>query len=238
MKKIALLATVVAALFTSCSESGEYEFHQTYFTPQEPNGKILYADQVSDSTRVISYDPWTASAYFNNGTDAWFSITPTECNFTAGEQFASMRINIQGAVNNTGKIRSGHIVVKSYDTVGMLVRQTTWLNIIRPFGEVENYDATGNLLPEEDRKMTFAGSTIATENQFEIEFAVYADGATLSSDAEWLVPETTTFNAGKHVVAIVAQENLATQPRTATLTLTSNGISTPITITQAKTNKQ
>lgn len=237
MKKIGILATFVVALFTSCSES-EYEFHQTYFTPQEPNGKILYADQVSDSTRVISYDPWTASTYFNTGTDAWFSITPTECNFKAGEQFASMRVNIQGSVNNTGKIRSGHIVVKSYDTVGMPVKQTTWLNIIRPFGEVEKYDATGNLLPEENRKMTFKGQTIATANQFEIEFMVYSDDATLTSDAEWLIPATTTFNAGRHVVAIVAQENFATQPRTATLTLSSNGISTPITITQAKTNNQ
>ena len=79
---------------------------------------------------------------------------------------------------------------------------------------------------------------ISSKSEHKYEFAVYADGATLSSDAAWLVPATTTFNAGKHVVAIVAQENLATQPRTAMLTLTSNGISTPITITQAKTNKQ
>ena len=149
-----------------------------------------------------------------------------------------MRINILGAVNNTGKIRSGHIVVKSYDTVGMLVKQTTWLNIIRPFGKAENYDNEGNLLPEEDRKMTFADSTISTANQFEIEFVVYADGATLSTDADWLVPAETTFKAGKYIVAVVAQENLATEPRTANLILTSNGISTPITITQAKNNNQ
>lgn len=237
MKKIFFLATFVAALSTSCSES-EYEFHQTYFTPQEPNGKILYADQVVDSTRVISYDPWTATTAFNAGADAWFNITPTECTFIAGEQFASTRININGSVNNTGKNRSGHIVVKSYDTVGMLVKQTTWLNIIRPFGKAENYDNEGNLLTEEDRKMTFAGSTISTANQFEIEFVVYADGATLSTDADWLVPAETTFKAGKYIVAVVAQENLATDPRTANLILTSNGISTPITITQAKNNNQ
>jgi hypothetical protein len=237
MKKIFFLATFVAALFTSCSES-EYEFHQTYFTPQEPNGKLLYADQVTDSTRLISYDPWTASTVFNSGTDAWFTITPTSCQFTAGEQFASMRIDIQGSVNNTGKIRSGHIVVKSYDTIGMLVKQTTWLNIVRPFGSVETQDAAGNVIPEEERKMVFSASTFATENQFDIEFTVYADNATLTSDAEWLVPTATTFEAGTHKVAVVAKENLATEPRTANLILTSNGISTPITITQAKNNNQ
>ena len=237
MKKIFTFVTLAVALFSSCSDT-EYELHETYFTPQEPYGKVLYADQVSDSTRVVSYDPWTASAMFNNGQEAWFSITPTSCNFVAGEQFASTRININGSVNNTGKNRSGHIVVKSYDTVGMLVKQTTWLNIIRPFGKAENYDNEGNLLPEEDRKMTFAGSTISTANQFEIEFVVYADGATLSTDADWLVPAETTFKAGKYIVAVVAQENLATEPRTANLILTSNGISTPITITQAKNNNQ
>ena len=237
MKKFIFLTTLVTTLFTSCSES-EYEFHQTYFTPQEPSGKILYADQVSDSTRIISYDPWTASAVFNSGVSPWFTITPTECNFKAGEQFASMRVDIQGSVNNTGEIRNGHIVVKSFDTVGMLVRQTTWLNIIRPFGEVVNYDNAGNLLPEEKRSMKFSGSIPCTNNQFDIEFKVYANDATLTSNVDWLNPATTTFSAGNHVVSIVANENELTEPRTGILTLTSNGISTPITITQAKANNK
>jgi hypothetical protein len=237
MKKFFFLATLVATIFTSCSKS-EYEFHQTYFTPQEPNGKILYADQESDSTRIISYDPWTASAVFNSGVTSWFTITPTECNFKAGEQFASMRIDIQGSINNTGKIRSGHIVVKSFDTVGMLVKQTTWLNIIRPFGEAVNYDQTGNLLPEEERYMKFTGEVPSTNNQFEIEFKVYADNATLSSNVDWLIPVASTFSAGKHIVVIVANENEQTEPRVGVLTLTSNGISTPITITQAKANNK
>ena len=237
MKKIFFLATFVAALFTSCSES-EYESHQTYFTPQEPYGKVLYADQVTDSTRLISYDPWTASTVFNSGTDAWFTITPTSCQFTAGEQFASMRIDITASPNTTGKIRSGRISVNSYFDIGMLVTQKTWLNIVRPFGSVETQDAAGNALPEEEHKKVFSAYTFAAENQFDIEFTVYADNATLTSDAEWLVPTVTTFEAGSHKVAVVAKENLATEPRTANLILTSNGISTPITITQAKNNNQ
>ena len=207
MKKIFFLAALVAALFTSCSES-EYEFHQTYFTPQVVGGKVLYADQTTDSTRVISYDPWTALTAFENGTESWFTISPTECNFIAGEQFSSTRINI------------------------------TWLNIIRPFGEAKNYDNEGAPLPEEDRTMTFSGTTIATANQFEIEFKVYADGATLTADADWLKPATTTFAAGTHTVTIMAEENQEVVERTANLILTSNGISTPITITQAKANNK
>lgn len=237
MKKIFFLAALVAALFTSCSES-EYEFHQTYFSPQVVGGKVLYADQTTDSTRVISYDPWTALTAFENGTESWFTISPTECNFIAGEQFSSTRINITTTPNTSTKIRNGHIVVKSFDTVGMAVKQTTWLNIIRPFGEAKNYDNEGALLPEEDRTMTFAGTTIATANQFEIEFKVYADGATLTADADWLKPATTTFAAGTHTVTIMAEENQEVVERTANLILTSNGISTPITITQAKANNK
>ena len=118
----------------------------------------------------------------------------------------------------------------------MPVKQTTWLNIIRPFGETKNYDSEGALLPEEDRTMTFSGTTIATANQFEIEFTVYADGATLTADADWLKPATSTFAAGRHTVSVVAEENAEVTERTAQLILTSNGISTPITITQAKAN--
>lgn len=235
MKKIFALVTLAVALFSSCSDT-EYELHETYFTPQEPYGKVLYADQVSDSTRVVSYDPWTASAMFNNGQEAWFSITPTSCNFIAGEQFASTRIDIQASVNNTGKNRNGHIVLKSYDTLGMLIKQTTWLNIIYPFGKTATMDNEGNEIPEEDRIMTFAASTIATQNQFEIEFTVYADGATLQADADWLKPQATTFAAGNHKAIILAEENPNTVARTANLILTSNGISTPITITQAQAN--
>lgn len=237
MKKIFFLATFVAALFTSCSES-EYEFHETKFYPLLVNGMELYADQTTDSTRVISYDPWTASADFNLDTDAWFTITPTSCQFTAGEQFANMRIDITASPNTTGKIRSGYISVNSYFDIGMLVTQKTWLNIVRPHGSVETQDAAGNALPEEEHKKVFSAYTFATENQFDIEFTVYADNATLTSDAEWLVPTATTFEAGTHKVAVVAKENLATEPRTANLILTSNGISTPITITQAKNNNQ
>ncbi len=237
MKKIFLLATLVAGLFTSCTER-EYEFHQIYFTPQEPNGKTLYADQLTDSTRVISYDPWTASTYFKNGESAWFTITPTECNFTAGTQFASMRIDINTTANNTGKNRSGQINIASYDNIGLLVRQTSWLNIISPFGQVETKDSEGNEIPEEDRKMTFEGSTVSTANQFEIKFTVYSNGASLTADAEWLKPTVSSFDAGTHTVAIVVEENQELEERTANLILTSNGISTPITITQAKANNR
>ncbi|MBQ5909468.1 MAG: hypothetical protein IIW85_03980, partial [Bacteroidaceae bacterium] len=60
MKKVfPLLVSVIALCFAACTESS-YEYHQTYFYPQQPGGKMMYADQTLDTTRVISYDSWTA----------------------------------------------------------------------------------------------------------------------------------------------------------------------------------
>ena len=75
------------------------------------------------------------------------------------------------------------------------------------------------------------------EGFFNIEFTVYSENSALTSDADWLKPEQQDLPAGKHVVKINVKENTDTEnSRTATLKLTSEGVTTPITITQAKAN--
>jgi hypothetical protein len=230
MKKIISLGVLIAGIFASCTES-EYEYHQTYFTPQEPNGKILYADQVVDSTRLVSYDPWKASTIFNTDEQPWFTITPTECDFIAGEQFASTRIDINTSVNNTGKVRVGHISIntydiKSYQLIGLNVTQYPWHNITYPMGYIVDNQMIFNL-------------DLDTPNEgfFNIEFTVYSDNSTLTSEGDWLKPELQDLTSGKHVVKINVKENTDTEnSRTTTLKLTSGGVTTPITVTQAKAN--
>ena len=117
-------------------------------------------------------------------------------------------------------------------------RETPWTRIIEHKWFEFGKDSEGNEIPEEDRKMTFEGSTVSTANQFEIKFTVYSNGASLTADAEWLKPTASSFDAGTHTVAIVVEENQELEERTANLILTSNGISTPITITQAKANNR
>ena len=76
---------------------------------------------------------------------------------------------------------------------------------------------------------------VEIKGQFEVIFTTYANNATLTSDAEWLTPVEENFaNAGRHVVNINCEANPTEVERSATLLLTSNGITTPITITQER----
>jgi hypothetical protein len=233
MKKLLSLAALCIATFMSCSDSADFEIHQTYFTPTSPEGIILHADQTVDSIRVISYDPWTAQTNFVG--DEWFTITPTVCNFNRGEKVNNTRIDITASPNTTNKIRGGLIFVNSIYTIGMSVHQLSWLNIQFPVGRSVTTDNEGNELSDTDRYCVFETRVREIKGQFEVIFTTYANNATLTSDAEWLTPVEENFaNAGHHVVNINCEANPTEVERSATLLLTSNGITTPITITQER----
>ena len=232
MKKAFSLIALCAGLFISCDES-EYEVHQTYFNPTSPQGKTLYADQTVDSVRIISYDPWTAQTNFTG--DAWFTITPTQCNFVQGENISNTRLDITATPNNSGKIRGGIIAVNSYYNIGMSVYQMSWLNIHYPIGRLVTVDNKGNELQREDQYCVFEGTVSDKKNQFEIIFTTYNANATLSSDAEWLTFEKTDIEtAGDHTIIVTCEENPLNEVRTNNIYLTSNGITTPITISQER----
>lgn len=230
--KIIFLYTLLLSILGSCSES-EFEFHQTYFTPQEPNGKILYADQTKDSTLLVSYDPWKATLEFTDANE-WFTITPNECEFEKGTQYKETKMYITTTPNTSGKTRTGHVHINTYDIksyylVGLNVTQHPWLNITLPHG----------IWNEEKGMETFTYNIHTPDEQnVVVSFTVYDNNATLTSNAEWLKPQSVSITAGKqHTVTVNITENTDTSaPRTATLTLKSNGIETPITVTQAKAN--
>ena len=223
MKKISFfLTSAIALLLAACAES-TFEMHQTYFYPQEPDGKKFYADETYDSTKVFSYDPWTAEI---EATDPWFTITPTSGDARPGTS-ALTRMDIRMPQNTSGKNHKGRIVVKTYDNnqIALPVYQSAWLDIITPSATLkgETY---------EEQTATFELTSPALQKSTAITFHVYQDGASLSSDAEWVTPEKTTFNKGQHTVTLNFVPNESKQERLATITLTSGEISTPIQITQ------
>lgn len=231
MKRI-FLYTLLFCAIGSCSEN-EFEYHQTYFTPQEPNGKVLYADQTNDSTLLVSYDPWKATLEFTDE-HKWFTITPMECQFGSGTEYTETKMYINATPNTSGKIRNGHIHINTYDIkstylVGMSVSQLPWLNITKPHGIWNE---------EEGVERFFVNIDTPTSGSFEVIFTVYGEDAALTSNAAWLTPQSGVISAGKQqVVTINVDENRDTSaPRTAVLTLKSKGIATPITVTQAKAN--
>jgi hypothetical protein len=233
MKRIFSIICLATALFASCGED-EYEFHQTYFTPMQPDGLRLYADQTVDSVRVISYDPWQATTNIQG--DAWFTITPTSCEFVQGEAMRNTRIDIHATPNTTSKIRSGIIQVSSYYNIGMGVYQYTWLHIKNPIGKLVVTDDAGHAIEKDEQFEVFEAFLTHNQANYEINFVVYADDATLASNVEWIKPEQTTFSAGQHYVKVACEPNTEPQERVGTLVLTSNGVATPITFKQERRN--
>lgn len=235
MKKVfPLLISVMVLCFAACTESS-YEYHQTYFYPQQPGGKMMYADQTLDSTRVISYDSWTAQT-----TADWLSLTPAEQNIPTGYGMNTL-VKLTCAPNTTGETRHSAILLKSFDSLAMDVYQTAWLNIIWPTAiytnkpEAAGDASTGTVM---DKQVSFVTTLSADSTSMKVKFRVYADGATLQSNASWLVHKDTVYAAGTHEALLSVEPNAFAVSRTATLTLSSNGVSTPIKVTQKEKQKQ
>lgn len=212
---IAACASVI--LLASCDES-EYTVHQTFFYPQKADGMKLYADQTFDTTNVYSIDAWAAEIE-----GEWFDITPREA-----KALSNTHIKLSASINQTGKNRQGKIIVNSFETIKMSVYQCSWLNIFVPFARYSEDETF------EDRKAIFEALADDDAHVTEIQFHVYQDGATLTSNVDWLSSEITTFDKGSHVVKINVGENPLAEKRNGALLLTSAGVSTPITIVQAE----
>ena len=226
MKKtlFSLLASLTL-LVASCNND-PYEVHQSFFFPQKPEGMITYADQTMDTIRLYSLDTWTAST-----SQSWCSVSPDKYQIRNDSLVLNTLMTITNEVNTSGARRVGYIQVKTFTDLGMRVVQNAWLNISRP---EPMYSTT----PEDNmdnlpaNKVYFLLNAQA-KTDTAIVFTVYQDNATLSSSETWAVPETTTFSAGRHNVRISLEPNPTTSSRTATLTLTSAGVNTPISIIQS-----
>ena len=227
MKKHTLYLTLAAAAgvaLASC-DGGEDEQH---YTAVEKQYVETFADQSKDSLRVLSYDTWT----LNNQAD-WLTVY---CGTQKNEITQKVPANTQVLTtiyfalqpNTTGQTRYSQIQISSSygGTIASQLMQYPFLNVQRPAPVTDS----------STRATTFTYEVAAKPvTSPYIVFAVYADGATLtSSDESWLKPEKTSgFNTGeKSTVTVSVAENTASEARAATLTLTSAGVSTPITFKQ------
>lgn len=224
--KTALLCGATALLLGACSE-GTNEYHSTYFVPV--SNIVTYADQPLDSVHVVSYDSWTL-----RNTADWVTVKmegqTDDISVSVPAGYVSYsRLDLYLQPNTTGQTRSTLLQVSSsYDkigTVGNTLIQYPFLHIVKPdVSTSADGEAVFNLLvkasPSEDPT---------------IQFIVYDEQATLSSSESWVVPSATSgFTAGEtEKVTLNVSPNTGDVERTAKLTLTSNGISTDITVTQA-----
>lgn len=234
---VASLAALCLSAFvlTACDDDNSNEYHATYFYPMSTYGIETYADQSVDSIRVISSDSWTLE-----NSSEWCTVSsngqqaPLSINIPQG-YIASTRLDFKLQPNTTGKLRTNRIdVTSSYNKVGtisQLLVQYPHLHITHPDGV-----ATGT---GTEYAVTYSLSVPAegvspSGTKPYIKFIVYAEGATLRSSAGWIEPVLAAGFAKYEAqsVELNVQPNPATEPRTATLTLCSNGVETPITVTQ------
>ena len=244
---------LLAAAFTSCSSDGEYENHTFYFFRESSNRFIsdivAYADQTVDSARVCVTDTWTLDKSYD---DSWLNVKyngqtpPLTVNVTSGNyvnQYSS-RIDLLMQPNATGKTRYTTLTVTSaYSKIGttpLYIIQYPHLNISSPT-LTKGADGTVDSGKFVMSNISADGYVVGTKDTKPyITFTVYSSDATLTSSADWLqVPEKTTLPGipaytpnQLQKVELTVEKNTTGAARTATLTLTSNGVSSTITVTQ------
>lgn len=235
-KKLLPLLSIATLLGLGACDTDSNEYHTTYFYPQSYAGTVVYADQMIDSVKVVSTDKWTL-----NNSEAWLTVkSGTQTNnisINVPDMYVlTTRLDLSFTPNTTGQLRSTHLLVtSSFGKIGSISRsvsQRPYLNILRP-------DVTVSTEGEQkvySFNLSIAGNgktTNGTDPQ--IEFIIYDANATLSSGVEWITPEKTQdFVAGeKQAVKLTISANKTEAVRKGTLTLTSNGVATPIAITQA-----
>lgn len=236
MKKLLLPIISMLAIFTACDS--ENEFHQTSFNK---TSITMYADQVKDSVILFYADDWTAR--LNDA--SWLSLLNVVKNdngeilsedkvstlsgiMERGAMLMATPIYVTAEPNTSGKIRFTNLLISSHEAGAITITQLPLLNIAYP-----NYQFREGT--EASSENVFYEGTYTDEaTEGIVVFTVYRNGATLTSDQDWVTPEADTFEAGYHEVKLTLQPNTTGEKRTATLTLTSGGISVPITIIQQK----
>ena len=216
--KTKLLFTLICStlLLTSCNVENEY--HNTAFSKQLV---YMYADQEEDSIFFACTDPWKITNY-----ESWLSIDPLELkSLPANAANYVSKLTLKTSANNTEKIRKSTVEIQTFQLTGFYAEQAFWLDIKEPSMTTETDQ-------NEIQKVHFIKYIPALEATSLVVFKVYKDGATLTTDADWITLEETTFEKGQHEVKFKALANPQEIERKANLTLTSNGISTPIEIVQ------
>ena len=220
--KISLCLALITATMTSCL-NGENEYHEIYFYPQRPEGIVLYADQTTDTTTLVSYDSWTMTKE-----GEWFDASPNSQEIPVGS-YGITRIGISTTPNTTGQNRSGRISINSYLSISTPIYQAAWLNIISPQPKYTNTDTNGSF---NSLKARFELELLANTTSTSVHFYTYGKSATLTSDAEWLKPQISTYMKGAQMALINVEPNETSTARQAQLSLTSEGVTTIIYVKQ------
>lgn len=242
---VALLGLAAPVALTSCDNDTPNQVHQLNFIPLQSGGRLCYADQSADTVGLQSTDSWTVAVATPQGTPAWLTAAP-ESGRVEANHFVTQPLALRFSANTTGAPRTARLNVTAAAgttrTIGLPVVQLSWLDIrrpaptvLRPAAETDTPASTLHLgaAPIFIEPLPYKAGTVVCG------FVLYdtTDPAhhSLTSDASWLTLSAAdaTPAAGHHEVTLTFTENPDHAPRTARLALTSAGVTTYITYTQA-----
>lgn len=244
---VTLAALGTAALLSSCGDSTN-EYHQFNISPMRANGFVEFADQAIDSTHVISTDTWSLTCQSDWLTTTTSNNKPAPFTIEVPQGYiSSTPLYFAMLANTTGKARTALVQAtstgKEMGTMSILIEQQPYLNITTP-SPTKATDGTyswtlSGISADGKFHTTDTTGKDITSTPY-VTFIVYADGATLtSSDTSWLNVVATTlgkdnvYKAGeKSKAELSVAENTTGKERSATLTLTSAGVSTSIKVVQ------
>ena len=207
-------AALCALVLSACSDA-EQSFHQLAFEQPANLVKELYADQRTDSIVFISYDPWTSTA-----SEEWLVLSPTSGKTQAGVGVRNI-VHLNFRTNDTGLSRTATINVTSYFNGSCRVVQYPYINIIYPYAR-----------QQADGTYVFEHRLQASATTMQLVYNAFATQPSLACDADWLTFNEDDVKTGRNTLTLQVSPNLTEEDRTARLTLTSNGISTAITVVQ------
>lgn len=225
---IPLLALLALPLgFVACDEEENLGHHQVALLPLSPQGRVLFADQITDTLYVYSTESWKLEAKSHEGAP-WF--TPDRSSLTVPpQQVITQAVALNTTPNTTGKVRRGYVQLypshPKLQGLQMPVQQFPWLNIERPLPRWVS--------PTEPPR--FVQMAKAKDSESTIGFRLYTtelNTVSLTSQADWCTVPTTQWQRGLNLVKLSLNPNLSKQPRTTQLTLTAAGVSTTILLTQ------
>ncbi len=221
VRSLFVLMAVAAGLVSCTESSNEYETLAVY--PVVAGYHVIYADQTVDTITIYSTRDWEATCSAN-----WFSMDPFDMSGRVGKEgYYFKPLPVYFSENITDKPRAGFLQVLSNGKgVSHYFMQTNWLNIEDPVGIYTDSEQPENV------KATFTKVIDRDETSASIAFTFYNVGS-LSSDATWAVPDSTTFDAGHTEITITCERNETGSARTANLKLKSvSGVSTVIQLQQ------
>ncbi|MFA6819267.1 MAG: hypothetical protein WCR53_01805 [Bacteroidaceae bacterium] len=232
MKKIHILVAAIALLgFASCDNGNGLTNDVLGIYPLSTGPSVTYADQTVDSFTIVSTKSWNTSVTAN-----WTTLNPLYV--SRNQDATSIKYTtcpIYFAINTTGQIRTSTLIASNGEhSVGRTYLQAYWLNITKPsvaFTSSQTSDDATSTAQYDGAYFTLQVPKDSVKSS--INFEIFASSATLTTDADWIMPKQQQCQKGTHSIALSFSPNNTNAERKAIYTLTtSNGISNIITIVQ------